>query len=64
MLGCFSIEEIRNIGIKGIEVNYISQTYEGDEIEFRVRDAKNGLEIGALNAEGKAVFAAKLFTEI
>ncbi len=64
MLGCFSTEEIRDIGIKGVEVNYISQTYEGDEIEFRLRDAENGLEIGALNDDGKTVFSAKLYTDM
>lgn len=63
MLGCFSSEQIRVMGIKAIEVNYISQTYEGETIEFRVRGTENGPEIGAVNTEGKAVFIAKLYTE-
>ena len=62
LLGCYSSEQIRSMGIKAIEVNYISQTYEGETIEFRMRDTENGYEIGAVNSEGKAVFAARLYT--
>lgn len=62
MLGCFSSDELDAMGIRGIEVNYISQTFEGGTIEFRRRDTENGPEIGAVNDEGKAVFIAKLYS--
>ena len=61
MLGCFTTEKIRELNIKDMEVQFVSQSYEGSTITFRCREADNGsLEIGALNEEGKAVFLARL----
>ncbi len=61
MLGCFSSEKIRELDIKDMEVQFVSQSYEGSTLSFRCREADEGaLEIGALNEEGKAVFLARL----
>lgn len=67
MLGCFSSEELNGMNISEVELNYISQTYEGDEITFKCRKPDESrsaedinLEIGAVNDEGKAVFIAAL----
>ena len=58
MLNCFSTSEIKEMNITELEVNFISQTYEGDTLTFKMRRTENGLEIGAINADSKTVFAA------
>lgn len=61
MLGCFSTEELEQMAISEIELNFISQTYEGGRLRFVKRTADDGrLEIGALDDEGRAVFAASV----
>ncbi len=61
MLGCFTSEEIGAMGISDIEVQYISQSYEGDTLTFMKRAAGDGvLEIGAIREDGKAAFLARL----
>jgi len=64
MLGCFSSEELSEMNISEVELNYISQTYEGDAITFKCKDAADDsgsrVEIGALNSESKAVFLASV----
>lgn len=61
LLNCFTSEELREMNIRGLEINYISQSFEGEEIVFMKREAEDGAEFGAVNSEGKAVFAAKIF---
>ena len=56
-LGCFASDQLRGTHIRGIEVQYISQTYEGETLTFRVR---GGYEIGAFSSEGKAMFLARI----
>ena len=59
MLGCFSTEELAAKNIRELELNFISQTYEGETLRFVKRIADDGrLEIGALSEGGKAVFIA------
>lgn len=60
MLGCLSSEDRRNSPVKELEVQYISQTYEGETLTFRKRDTDNGFEAAGMNSDGKAVFLAKL----
>ena len=68
MLGCFSTEEIEKMDIRELEVNFISQTYEGETLRFVKRtpapdaaaDAGASIVIGALSREGKAVFLASI----
>lgn len=64
LLGCFGSERLDELNIRELELNYISQTYEGETLTFRQRrvsdDAGDRLEIGAVNSEGKAVFAAAI----
>ncbi len=59
-LGCFNSEEINSSRIRGIEVQYISQTYEGETLTFRMRPAEEGFDIGAFSSEGKAMFLARV----
>ena len=58
MLGCLSQAEIDEMEIEEVEVNFISQTYEGETLTFMRRLSDTGMEIGAVNATGKAVFTA------
>lgn len=58
MLGCFTTEKIADLKISEIEVNFISQTYEGQTLTFKCRETDEGLEIGAIGPEGKTAFAA------
>ena len=60
MLGCYDSAELKKMDIKEIELNYISQSYEGNTLRFVTRQAEDGLEVGAIGPEGKAVFAAKI----
>ena len=60
MLNCFSTSEIKDMGIKEVEVNFISQTYEGETLRFKSRRTDAGLEIGAVNKDDKTVFVAIL----
>ena len=61
MLGCLSTEQVSSMSISDIEVQYISQSYEGETLIFMKRDAADGsAEIGALKEDGKAAFLARL----
>jgi len=60
MIGCFDSETLDNMDISEIELNYISQTYEGDTLTFKYRRSEGGFELGALNDKGKTVFVAAL----
>ena len=61
MLGCFSSVELRAMDIRELELNFISQTYEGETLRFVKHGGQGpGLEIGALNSEDKAVFTASV----
>ena len=56
MLGCFSVEEIEAMNIKEMELNFIHQTYEGETLTYKSRKTDDGIEVGAINSEGKPVF--------
>lgn len=61
MLGCFSTDEIEAMDIHDIEVQYLSQSYEGETLTFRCRRTDSGAyEIGAIKKDGKAAFLAKI----
>ena len=61
MLGCFSTAEIEDMDIHDIEVQYISQSYEGETLTFMSRRTESGAyEIGAIKKDGKAAFLAKI----
>ena len=61
MLGCLSSAELAGKKSGEIEVQYLSQSYEGETLTFMRRDDAGGLqEIGALKEDGKAAFLAKL----
>lgn len=61
MLGCFGSDMIREMGIRDIEVQYITQSYEGETLVFRCRSTETGaLEIGAVKEDGKPAFLARL----
>ena len=60
LLGCFSSEEMSTADVSEIEVQYISQTYEGETLTFRKRDTDGGFEAGAFSSEGKAMFLARI----
>ena len=61
MLGCFDSAGLEAMDIHDIEVQYISQSYEGESLSFMCRDTGDGvLEIGAVKKDGKAAFIARL----
>ncbi|MBR2540521.1 MAG: hypothetical protein IKE85_06815 [Mogibacterium sp.] len=64
MLGCFTTEQLAALDIHEIEVNFISQSYEGQTLTFARREVSgedgSHAEIAALDHEGKAVFIARL----
>lgn len=59
-LGCFSSEQTGSGRITDVEVQYISQTYEGETLRFLKRHTEAGIELGAFNKDDKAVFLAKI----
>lgn len=66
MLGCFTSDELKEMNISEVEVNFISQTYENESLKFicRKKESDGGLhnilEIAAVNEEGKTVFTASI----
>ena len=61
MLGCFGTEKIAHMDIRNIEVQYISQSYEGETLTFMCRSLPDGgREIGAIKKDGKAAFLARI----
>ena len=60
MLGCFASDDIKAMNISDIEVQYITQSYEGETLTFRRRyDDNGGTVIGAIKKDGKAAFLAR-----
>ena len=61
MLGCFTLKELNDMGIKELDVQFVRQCYEGDTIRFVKRPSEDSLmEVGALNEEGQVVFMAAI----
>lgn len=60
MMGCFTCDEIEGMNIREVELNFISQTYEGEKLVFKRRKSSNGIEIAAVNDAGKVVFASEI----
>jgi acyl-ACP thioesterase len=58
MLGCFSCDELREMDIKSLDMQFLHQCYEGETISIRKRDADEGFEIGILSGEGVLAFTA------
>ena len=62
MLGCFTCREIEEMNISGMDLQFVSQCYEGDTIRFVKRIADDGVtEIGALDESGRAAFIAAVY---
>ena len=61
VLGCFTSEELAEMDIKELEVNFISQSFEGETLRFVMRESEDSAkEIGAINTEGKVVFTCMI----
>ena len=60
MLGCFSCRELTEMDIKGLDMQFLHQCYEGETISIRRRVRDGRTEIGILNSEGVTAFAAAL----
>ena len=61
MLGCFTADQMKEMDISEVEVNFISQSFEGEMLRYVRRFAEDGsMEIGAVNSADKAVFTAKI----
>ena len=60
MLGCFSCRELAEMDIKGLDMQFLHQCYEGETVSIRRRIKDGRTEIGILNSEGKTAFAAVL----
>ena len=58
MLGCFSCDELDEMDIKGLDMQFLHQCYECETISIRRRFTDAGMEIGILNSEGVTAFAA------
>lgn len=60
MLGCFGAEELEELRISELEVNFMHQSYEGETLRFVRRSTDRGMEIGALKEDGSTAFTALL----
>lgn len=61
MLGCLTNRQIEELNIKEIDMQFMSQCYEGETITFMGMDSERAaMEIGALNQDKKLVYAACL----
>lgn len=59
LLGCFSCDQIEEMDIKELDMQFLLQCYEGETIRFVKRpSADRIMEVGALNEEGKVCFTA------
>lgn len=59
MLGCFSCDEIKEMDIHELDMQFLLQCYEGETISFVKRPAESGImEVGAFNGEGRLCFMA------
>lgn len=59
MLGCFTCEELIEMDITELDMQFRLQCYEGETITFVKRASDTAkMEIAALNGEGKAAFMA------
>ncbi len=68
MLGCFTTEEIRRFDISQLELNFISQSYEGETLTFLKKTSEDGgaqdgclFDIAAAGPDGKIVFVARVY---
>ncbi len=55
LFACFSTNEIDNLNIKEIEIHYIKQCFEGDELKIRFKNTENGFIAGFINNSDVAV---------
>ena len=62
VLGCFSCAELAGMDIKGLDMQFLHQCYEGETVSIRKRETDRGMEIGVLNGEGKTAFAAAIIS--
>ncbi len=61
MLGCFTCEQIEEMDIRELDMQFILQCYEGETIRFVKRPSADGImEVGALNEEGRVCFMAAI----
>lgn len=60
MLGCFTTQELKEMNISEVELNFISQSYEGETLTFLKKVVDGGLEIGAAGPDDKIVFSARI----
>lgn len=60
MLGCFSCKELAEMDIKGLDMQFLYQCYEGETISIRRRVTDGRTEIGIMNSEGITAFTAAL----
>ena len=61
MLGCFSCDQLAEMDIRELDMQFLLQCYEGETIRFVKRPSENALmEVGALNKEGQVCFLAAI----
>ena len=61
MLGCFTCDQIEEMDIRELDMQFILQCYEGETIRFVKRPSEDGImEVGAFNEEGKVCFMAAI----
>lgn len=59
LLGCFTCDQLEEMDIKELDMQFLMQCYEGETIKFVKREAEASImEAAALNADGKVCFMA------
>lgn len=51
-MSMFSTSELERMDIKELEINYIAQCREGEELRFRRRETEDGMDIGVVRPDG------------
>ena len=61
LFGLFKTEELENMNVTDVEINFRAQSYEGDELSFFKRTAEDGaMEIGALRPDGTVAVTIRI----
>lgn len=62
LFSCFSVKEIDNLNIKEIEIHYLKQCFEGDELKIRFKNTEKGFIAGFIN-NGDIAVIVKITTK-
>lgn len=60
LMGMFTTEELAQMDIAELEINYMEQCREGETLSFRRRDTADGMDVGILHGDGTAAATVHL----